>query len=116
MIETDKQLDSIITAVKYSYLVETSKKVLMFLLSVKYPVKLAFISNETGYGKSHTAGIIKRLISEKLVKRKKKSVGVYEYTYTKECNKFLNMQESLIFYKKKMEYNNVIRKNNKSIK
>ena len=96
MIETEKQLNSIITAVKYSYLLETSKKVLMFLLSVKYPVKLAFISNATGYSKSHTASIIKRLISEELVK-KEKLVGVYEYTYTKECDKFLNMQESLIF-------------------
>ena len=100
MTETDKQLGQLIIAIKYSYIPETSKKILIFLLSVKEPIKLSAISNETGYSAAHVWSIMKRLIKQKLVK-KKKSIGVSEYTYTKECNKFLSFKESIIFYKTK---------------
>lgn len=113
MTETDKHLEQIIIAVKNSYLPNTSKKVLMLLLTVKCPIKLAIISNETGYSKPHAWSIVKRLISQKLVK-KHKSIGVSEYTYTKECDKLLSFKESLIFYQTKINYNIQMR-NNKSI-
>lgn len=101
--EKDKELEQVIIAVKYSYLPKTSKKLLILLLKVKYPMQLGVISGESGYSKSHVASILNRLKKQKLIK-KTQSIGYPQYTYTKECKKFLDIQQSLIFYKTKKEY------------
>lgn len=102
-LENDKKLIEIITAVKYSYLSKTSKKILMLLLTINHPVQLGYLSSESGYSKPHVAHILKNLIEQKLVK-KIRGTGFPKYIYTTNCNKFLDIQESLIFYKVKMMY------------
>lgn len=106
MTENEKNLEALLYSIEYSYLPKASKKVLIVLISAKHPIPLNIISKECDYSKPHVCAIIKRLEAQKLVK-KTESNTINFYTYTSECNKFLDIRKSIEFYQKKLKYKNI---------
>lgn len=91
MIKEIDNLTEVMLAIKTSYIPQTSKNILLILLSNNRPLCLSEISKESGYSSCHIWLVMKRLIKQKLVKKYKRNVSVYTFNI-KECNKFLNKE------------------------
>jgi DNA-binding transcriptional regulator GbsR (MarR family) len=102
-----KEIDNfveVMLAIKTSYIPQTSKDILLILLSNNRPLCLSEISRESRYSSCHIWTIMERLIKQKLVKKYKRNISVYTFNL-KECNKFLNKEIPIW---KRMSYNKVL--------